>query len=253
MTRPQPHRWLACADTIEAVHFLKAAFRKGKPLGNFVDAVFPTRCVPDKSKRYLYLKEAQRHRSLLPNRYKFFVCKQLRQGLEAGDVFCRDSVRFRSFKDDLVDDHEWKDKEKLIAETGLSLLKQPIREHLAELEEQLESRIAEVNRRIAAGENEHFAFIRHGRHARWTLRYPCESELLNHPFFDQLKQVEISSILHFVTLPSHKGAKERSDQALKRVGRRNRENRFKNYDILMGSILKCARGCPTAYRRKAGK
>ena len=65
-------------------------------------------------------------------------------------------------------------------------------------EEQLESRIAEVNRRIAAGENGHFAFIRHGRHARWTLRYPCESELLNHPFFDQLKQVEISSILHFV-------------------------------------------------------
>jgi TnpA family transposase len=183
---------------IEAVHFLKAAFRKGKPLGHYVDAVFPTRCIPDKSKRYLYLKEAQRHRSLLPDRYEFFVYKQLRQGLEAGDVFCRDSVRFRSFEDDLVDDGQWKDKKKLIAETGLSLLKQPIREHLAELEEQLESRIAEVNRRIAAGENGHFAVIRSGRHARWTLRYPCESELLNHPFFDQLKQVEISSILHFV-------------------------------------------------------
>ena len=54
-------------------------------------------------------------------------------------------------------------------------------------------------------------------------------------------------------MPSHKGAKERSNQALKPVGRRNRENRFKNYDILMGSILKCVRGCPTAYRRKAGK
>jgi hypothetical protein len=111
-----------------------------------------------------------------------------RQGLEAGDVFCQDSVRFRSFEDDLVDDRQWKDKERLIAETGLSLLRQPIREQLAELEEQLESRITEVNGRIATRENEHFEFIRHGRHVRWTLRYPHESEWLNHPFFDRLKQ-----------------------------------------------------------------
>ena len=183
---------------IEAVHFLKAAFTKGKPLGHYADAAFPTRCIPDKFKRYLYVKDAQRHRSLRPDRYEFFVYRQLRQGLEAGDVFCRDSVRFRSFEDDLVNDRQWKDKERLIAETGLSLLQQPIREHLAELEERLEGRIAEVNRRIAARENEYFECIRHGRHVRWTLRYPHESEGLNHPFFDRLKQLEISSILHFV-------------------------------------------------------
>jgi hypothetical protein len=80
----------------------------------------------------------------------------------------------------------------------LSLLRQPIREQLAELEEQLESRIAEVNGRIATRENAHFEFIRHGRHVRWTLGYPHESEGLNHPFFDRLKQLGISSILHFV-------------------------------------------------------
>jgi len=40
--------------------------------------------------------------ALLPDRYEFFVYRQLRQGLEAGDVFCRDSVRFRSFEDDLA-------------------------------------------------------------------------------------------------------------------------------------------------------
>jgi TnpA family transposase len=182
---------------IEAVHFLRAAFPKGKPLGHYADTVFPTRWIPDKFKRYLYLKDAQRHRRLLPDRYEFFVYRQLRQGLEGGNVFCRDSVRFRSFEDDLVDDRQWKNKERLIAQTGLSLLRQPIREHLVELEEQLESRIAEVNRRIAASENEHFQFIRHGRHVRWTLRYPRESESPNHPFF-ALKQVEISSIMHFV-------------------------------------------------------
>jgi hypothetical protein len=103
---------------IEAVHFLKNLFPKGKPLGQYADAVFPTRCIPDKSKRYLYHKDAERLKRLLPDRYEFFVYRQLRQGLEAGDVFCRDSVRFRSFEDDLVDNRQWKDKERLIAETG---------------------------------------------------------------------------------------------------------------------------------------
>ena len=70
--------------------------------------------------------------------------------------FLPGQVRFRSFEDDLVDDRQWKDKERLMAETGLSFLRQPIREQLAELEEQLESRIAEVNGRIATRENEHF-------------------------------------------------------------------------------------------------
>ena len=122
------------------------------------------------------MKDAQRHRSLRPDRYEFFIYRQLRQGLEAGDVFCRDSVRFRSFEDDLVDERQWQDKEKLIAETGLSLLRRPIGEQLAELEQQLEGRIAEVNRRIAARENAHFELIRHGRHVRWTLRYPTRAK-----------------------------------------------------------------------------
>jgi len=77
-------------------------------------------------------------------------------GLEAGDIFCRDSVRFRSFEDDLIDDQQWQEKEKLIADTGLSILNQPIREHLATLEQMLEARIAEVNRRITKGLNKHF-------------------------------------------------------------------------------------------------
>jgi hypothetical protein len=36
---------------IEAVHFLKKSFPKGKPLGQYADTVFPTRCIPDKFKR----------------------------------------------------------------------------------------------------------------------------------------------------------------------------------------------------------
>ena len=56
-------------------------------------------------KRYLYGQNSQGQRQLLPNRYEFLVYRLLRNGLESGDVFCRESVRFRSFEDDLLDDH----------------------------------------------------------------------------------------------------------------------------------------------------
>jgi TnpA family transposase len=72
--------------------------------------------------------------------------------VEGGDIFCRDSVRFRSINDDLIDEELWRtSKEELIAKAGLDILCQPIGKHLAELKERLETRLSEVNRRIATG------------------------------------------------------------------------------------------------------
>ena len=51
------------------------------------------------------------HRQLLVDRYEFLVYRLLCHGLEAGNMFCRDSVRFRSFEDDLLDDQTWQDKD----------------------------------------------------------------------------------------------------------------------------------------------
>ena len=155
------------------------------------------RWVPGKMKRYLYDGNKDNAERLLPDRYEFLLYQQLRQGLEAGDIFCSDSVRFRSIKDDLLDDEQWRNKDKLIVEAGLDILQQPIEKHLEDLKEQLETRIAEVNRRIATGENEHFKITANGRHARWTLVYPANGEAANHPFFDQMPQTDINSVLHF--------------------------------------------------------
>ena len=67
-----------------------------------------------------------------------------------------------------------------------------------QLGQRLESRIAEVNRRIAAGENEYLQIKKRGSHSRWTLQYTRDVESTNHPFFEVLKQIEISNVLHFV-------------------------------------------------------
>jgi TnpA family transposase len=149
-------------------------------------------------KRYLYLQEPAGQKRLRPDRYEFLVCLLLRRKLEAGDIFCRDSVRFRSFEDDLLDDHQWQAKEALMLNTGLAILTQPIADHLAALEQQLEQRLTEVNQRIASGANAHVQITRRGSRVRWTLQYPQGSASVNHPFFDALRHVDIGSVLHFV-------------------------------------------------------
>ena len=108
-----------------------------------------------------------------------------------------ESVRFRSFEDDLLTDQQWQQKDQLLIDTDLPLLRQPIAEHLVALEQQLETRWAEVNQRIASGENTAVQFTSRNAQGRWTLQYPQSSEPVNHPFFDALQQVDISQVLAF--------------------------------------------------------
>ena len=188
---------------LEAIQFLITAWQKGKPLSHYPVEQFPVHCIPESLKRYLYTTNPQGHKCLRPDRYEFLVYRLLRDRLEAGDIFCRESLRFRSFEDDLLDDRQWQEKERLLAETGMPILMQPIEEHLAALEQQLEDRLAVVNQRIATGENTHFQLAHRGRQVHWTLEYPSAQEPVNHPFFEQLHQVEISSVLHFVHRQCH--------------------------------------------------
>jgi len=129
----------------------------------------------------------------------FMSCRLLRDRLEAGDVYCRDSIKFRSFEDDLVNDKTWHfKKDELIEQTGLSILKIPIEEHLATLESQLEGQIAAVNQRIASGENVSIKIKKKRDRMAWSLNYHSDDDETNHSVFDTLKQVDISSVLDFV-------------------------------------------------------
>src|SRR5215472_782930 len=87
----------AAADDplIEAMKFLEETSRRGKPLTAYKEQDLPLRWVPERMKHYLYEKDGARRR-LLADRYEFLLYRQLRNGLKSGDIFCHDSVRFRS-------------------------------------------------------------------------------------------------------------------------------------------------------------
>lgn len=186
------------APILEAIAFLKAAFEKERSLGQVAAAAFPTRVIPRRLQRYLYDQTAAGPKRPLADRYEFLIYRLLRTGLESGDLSCRESLRFRSLDDDLLSNQQWQAKEALVAATGIAALQQPVAEHLAALERELEGRLLTVNHRIAAGENTHFHRQRQGRRERWTLEYLHEDDPVNHPIFDTLRPRDIGSVLHFV-------------------------------------------------------
>ncbi|WP_322489331.1 Tn3 family transposase [Chloroflexus sp.] len=187
----------ADAPLLEAVRFITRTLAAGSSLKQLDPESFPSRWLPVRQKRYLYTQEPAEGKRLIPDRYEFLAYQRVRNGLEAGDVVCQQSVQFRSFEDDLLSDAQWQANADLLTASGRVILDRPIHEQLAELESQLEARIQEVNARIADGENTHIRITRRGERTRWTLPYPRSSEPVNHPIFDDLPQVDLSRVLAF--------------------------------------------------------
>ncbi|MEM7799358.1 MAG: Tn3 family transposase [Chloroflexota bacterium] len=179
---------------ITAAHFLKEALHNSKPLTQFKQHQLPQRFIPVKHRRYLYETDEHGKKRLLVGRYESLIYRQLRNQLESGDVFCRHSIRFRSFEDDLLKDEQWQDKESILAQIGLPILNQTAESHIAELKQTLETKLEQVNNRIAAGENDQIVIKRSGR---WHLPYSRINEDVNNPFFESLPQVDIQAIFQF--------------------------------------------------------
>ena len=150
------------SDFLECLNFLKDSFLKGQSLRHFSDCKIPTSFLSKKDKKYLYKrgedkeKKESKEKILIKDRYEFYCYLLLRNRLESGDIFCRESIRFRSFEEDLIDRETWKkNKNELIQRARLTLLEKPVETHLEELEKQLDLLLQNVNQRIEAGNNKY--------------------------------------------------------------------------------------------------
>src|SRR5947209_8099310 len=128
------------------------------------------------------------------DRYEFLVYRLLRNALEAGNVFVRESTEFRRFEDDLISDARWQDKEAVLCEIGAPLLQAPIHDTLQRLHASLDAKFTAVNQRIADGLNTHIKITGAAEKRRWTLKYPQTEEPVNSRFYSQLPSIGIADL-----------------------------------------------------------
>ncbi len=204
---------------LKAVVFVQNALHDGVILRHLPADKLPLGFVPEHMRRYLYKLNDEGKKQLDADRYEFLVYRLLRNALIAGNLFCHNSVRFRSFEDDLIDDERWQQRDALLDEVGLSHLKKPIETWLDELEAKLEQRITDVNKRIASGEN---SYLKKHAGRRWTLPYTRVAPPINHLFFEQLPDIDVQTMMHFV----HQQTRflDKLEHILQRSGRHKRDD-----------------------------
>src|SRR5665648_298884 len=186
-------------ELIEAIEFLKTSFDKGKSLNRYSFDKIPKAFIPQGLKLYLYEEDENGDMHIHPDKYEFLVYRLLRNHIEAGDVYISNSIRFRSFEDDLIPLQMWQDnKEKILKEADIPGLAKPITELLQDLETELETKYEEVNRRILSGENAHIKLTKRRGGITWSLPYVRDEDIVNNPFFDNLPQISIANLLQFV-------------------------------------------------------
>ncbi len=187
------------APLLEAVVFLQELLRQGKSLRQAKPADFPTGILTKGVQRYMYTTaEKRKDNRLEADRYEFLVYRLLRNALEAGDVYVRDSNDFRSFEDDLISAEHWKDKDAVLREIGAPILLAPIEETLAAFRTELEAKFERTNERIANSANKYIKLARTRDKRRWSLIYPTDEEPINSPFYGQLPGIGIAELLWFV-------------------------------------------------------
>jgi hypothetical protein len=187
------------APLLEAVTLLQGLLRDGRSPRQTDPEAFPVALIPSGLRRYLFGTEGTRKKPTLEiDRYEFLVYRLLRNALEAGDVYVQDSVGFRRFEDNLIDDARWENKDALLQEIDAALLLAPIEETLAGLRDEIEARFVSVNKRIDDGSNKHIKITGIGAKRRWTLIYPTDDEPVNSPFYSQLPGIDIEELLWFV-------------------------------------------------------
>lgn len=196
------------APLLEGVMFLQRLLREHKSPRQTDLALFPTALIPKAQWPYLYAdpenddvdgdSEKDGSKQLVIDRYEFLVYKLLRNALEAGDVYVKDSNEFRRFEDDLISDAKWAHSQKVLADIGAPLLLTPIEETLKTFREALETRIIDVNTRIDESVNKHIKIIGRAEKRRWKLIYPSAEEPVNSPFYGSLPGIGIADLLSFV-------------------------------------------------------
>ncbi len=197
---------------LEAIIFLQSLLRQGKSPRKVNPSLFPVEVIPKNLQPYLYVpaektdedeesearEDEEDEKRLDVDRYEFLIYRLLRNALEGGNLFVKDSVEFRRFEDDLISDERWEDKDAVLDEIGLQILIDPIEQTLARLREELESKIEDVNQRITDAVNEHIKVTGRAEKRRWTLQYPSEEESTNSPFYGKLAGIGIADLLWFV-------------------------------------------------------
>jgi len=188
-------------DIILAIDFLKKYFASTTKERSKLIRKAPIGCIPKQWRKYLMTTDdTQQEPSAEDNidiaKYEIMIYQLIFEKIEAGHVYLKNSISFKSLSEHLLSDEKWENKQSILKQLGNKKLEMSANQRLDDLEKELEELILRINKHIEDGTNKGIKVKGSDDEVSFTLPYPS-ADKENHPLFKKRTQVGISEVLQF--------------------------------------------------------
>ena len=182
--------WLA------ALQWMKGVFSREQSLARQPLAEIPPRTVPKRLRNFLLRFDQNNNADgLRGDRYEFWVYRQLRKRLDAGDIHLDDSVMHRCFSDDLV---PMEQKAEALKALDIPWLRQPIDVTLDALFAELDMQWRTFDAELRSGKLKHLEFDAVKKTLIWHRPKADKDKQLQQGLYAKLPARDIADVFRFV-------------------------------------------------------
>ena len=186
---------------LQAITWLKNLFSQQKSLQQCVVTECPEKTIPKRIEHYLLEKDEQGTLKLRADRYEFWLYRQLRKRIQSGEIYLNDSIRHRSFHQELVSPDQ---SQVILKEMDIPALRHPIKTQLDSLFAELHTLWLSFNRDLSEGKLKHIRYEESDKtlHLR-KIKADNKDEEIENQFYEQLPLWDIIDVLRFVNDECH--------------------------------------------------
>ena len=182
--------WLA------ALQWMNEVFAGHKQLATQPLEDIPQRTIPTRLRNFLLsFDEEGKPVGLRADRYEFWVYRQLRKRLDAGDIYLDDSVQHRRFADDLVSMEAKADALKAL---NIPWLREPADQTLDALFVELDKQWRAFDSELRSGKLKHLEFDPVKQTLTWHRPKADKDKQLQQGFYGKLQARDVADVFRFV-------------------------------------------------------
>jgi TnpA family transposase len=187
--------WLA------ALQWMKEVFADQKRLAKQPLEDIPQRTIPTRLRNFLLSFDQEgKPIGLRADRYEFWVYRQLRKRLDAGDIYLDDSVQHRRFADDLV---SMEAKAEALKALNIPWLRQSADQTLDALFVELDTQWRAFDFELRSGKLKHLEFDPVKQTLTWHRPKADKDKQLQQGFYGKLQARDVADVFRFVNEQCH--------------------------------------------------
>ncbi len=181
---------------IKALNWVNETHNKKQTLSNRSIAECPPETLPKRLQHFLCLfDEEYQPVSVYSDRYEFWLYRQIRKRLQAGELYIDDSMQYRRLNDELVSVDE---KASILKQMKIPWLQRPIESQLYVLGTELDELWRVFNKELKAGNLKHLDYDSKKQKFVWHRNPAKEPPTLDTIFYDQIPYCDVTEVFRFV-------------------------------------------------------